>query len=66
MELIVSANGGWCHVEALDSVECPICVGTSFSFREREAWIGHDKKEFFVVMVCDKCGKKLDMSLNIE
>lgn len=64
MKVILSTNGGWCHSEDVGLV-CPKCEYDKFKIDEGEHFVGHNKREFFMIAVCDKCGKKLDISIDV-
>jgi C4-type Zn-finger protein len=64
MQVILSTNGGFCHVEDVNLV-CPECDHSKFKLDEGESWVGHNKREFFMIATCDKCGKKLDISVDV-
>lgn len=66
MEIIISTNGGHCHVERCETPCCPECEGLEWKFKEDGLWVSHDKTESFMVIVCQKCGKTLDLSLDME
>jgi C4-type Zn-finger protein len=65
MQIIISGNGGWCHVEKI-AMTCPVCNNSKFTFNEGDTWIGHDKREIFMIANCDNCGKELDISISTE
>ena len=66
MQVIMSGNGGWCHTEDVPMV-CPECGNTKFRINEGESWVGHNKREFFMIAVCDNenCEKELDISIDV-
>lgn len=64
MQIIMSVNGGWCVSQELSMV-CPECENSKFRIDDGEVWTGHNKREAFMIAECDKCGKKIDISVDV-
>jgi hypothetical protein len=64
MNIVISTNGGHCLVEDVP-LECPRCECKKFKLDNTQVWTGQNQREAFMVAICDKCGKTLDISVEV-